>query len=305
MAYEREVPIDHRGSGKMDGCATLWERQGSCGPTRGDRPDLSAAATAWPQPSAGAEHPGAAAPASAGRERGDRRGAARGSDHPLHRQHAVRLPAPRNLRLLDRSQPRLGPRRPRLGPLVRRPGDGRVRGGHLPFDLRVDQPEPHGRGGGQAGRPRPAGQPARGARGHQAGHAGVGDSRPDGGENRGRRRPGRDHPGRRPRGRARRARGEQNRKASSVETSRGVCEMTSGDDGRIQGDVSERLTAELPDEAAQIQVNVTHGEVTLAGTVDTSEARRRAENVAESTAGVVSVMNDLRVRQPGGTGATG
>jgi osmotically-inducible protein OsmY len=81
--------------------------------------------------------------------------------------------------------------------------------------------------------------------------------------------------------------------------------MMSGDDERVQGDVSERLTAELPDEAAQIQVNVTHGEVTLAGTVDTSEARRRAENVAESTAGVVSVMNDLRVRQPGGTGATG
>ena len=71
--------------------------------------------------------------------------------------------------------------------------------------------------------------------------------------------------------------------------------MMSGDDERIQGDVSERLTAELPDEAAQIQVNVTHGEVTLAGTVDTSEARRRAENVAD----------DLRVRQPGGTGATG
>ena len=81
--------------------------------------------------------------------------------------------------------------------------------------------------------------------------------------------------------------------------------MMSGDDERIQGDVSERLTAELPDEAAQIQVKVTHGEVTLAGTVDTSEARRRAENVVESTAGVVSVMNDLRVRQPGGTGATG
>jgi osmotically-inducible protein OsmY len=81
--------------------------------------------------------------------------------------------------------------------------------------------------------------------------------------------------------------------------------MTSGDDGRIQGDVSERLSTELPDDAAQIQVNVTRGEVTLAGTVDTSEARCRAENVVESTAGVVSVMNDLRVRQPGGTGATG
>jgi osmotically-inducible protein OsmY len=81
--------------------------------------------------------------------------------------------------------------------------------------------------------------------------------------------------------------------------------MIRGEDERIQGDVSERLSSELPDDAAQIQVNVTHGEVTLAGTVDTSEARRRAENVVESTAGVVSVMNDLRVRQPGGTGATG
>ena len=77
------------------------------------------------------------------------------------------------------------------------------------------------------------------------------------------------------------------------------------EDERIEGDLSERLSSELPDDAAQIQVNVTRGEVTLAGTVDTSEARRRAENVAESTAGVVSDMNDLRVRQPGGTGATG
>jgi osmotically-inducible protein OsmY len=81
--------------------------------------------------------------------------------------------------------------------------------------------------------------------------------------------------------------------------------MTTNEDERIQGDLNDRLAAELPDDVAQIQVNVTHGEVTLAGTVDTSEARRRAENVAESTAGVVSVMNDLRVRQPGGTGATG
>jgi hypothetical protein len=34
-------------------------------------------------------------------------------------------------------------------------------------------------------------------------------------------------------------------------------------------------------------------------------ARRRAEDVVGSIAGVVSVMNNLRVRQPGGTGATG
>jgi osmotically-inducible protein OsmY len=81
--------------------------------------------------------------------------------------------------------------------------------------------------------------------------------------------------------------------------------MVKGEDERIQGDVNDRLAAELPSQAAQIQVNVTRGEVTLAGTVDTSEARHRAENIAESIAGVVSVMNNLRVRQPGGTGATG
>jgi osmotically-inducible protein OsmY len=81
--------------------------------------------------------------------------------------------------------------------------------------------------------------------------------------------------------------------------------MVRHEDERIQSDGSDRLAAELPADAAQIQVEVTHGEVTLAGTVDTSEARHRAEDVAESIAGVVSVMNNLRVRQPGGTGATG
>ena len=82
--------------------------------------------------------------------------------------------------------------------------------------------------------------------------------------------------------------------------------MTTGEDERIQDDVSERITAELPTEAAQqIQVEVTHGEVTLAGTVETSESRRGAEDVAGGITGVAYVINNLRVRQPGGTGATG
>jgi osmotically-inducible protein OsmY len=81
--------------------------------------------------------------------------------------------------------------------------------------------------------------------------------------------------------------------------------MTTNEDERIQADVNDRLAAELPADAAQIQVDVTRGEVTLAGTVNTSEVCRRAEVVAESIAGVVSVMDNLRVRQPGGTGATG
>jgi osmotically-inducible protein OsmY len=85
----------------------------------------------------------------------------------------------------------------------------------------------------------------------------------------------------------------------------GVAIMIEGEDERLQGEVSDRLAAELPGAAEQIQVNVTHGQVTLAGTVDTSEARRHADDVAGSIAGVVSVRNNLRVRQPGGTGATG
>ena len=55
-----------------------------------------------------------------------------------------------------------------------------------------------------------------------------------------------------------------------------AAEATKGEDERIQGDVSDRLAAELLAQAAQIQVNVTHGEVTLSGTVDTPDARHRA-----------------------------
>jgi osmotically-inducible protein OsmY len=62
--------------------------------------------------------------------------------------------------------------------------------------------------------------------------------------------------------------------------------MIRDEDQRIEGEVSERLFAELPADAGQIQVDVTHGEVTLAGTVDTSDARRRAETIAGSIAGV-------------------
>ena len=76
-------------------------------------------------------------------------------------------------------------------------------------------------------------------------------------------------------------------------------------DERLQDDVTERLAAELRDAATQIQVTATDGEVTLAGTVDSTEDRRRAGDIAEGVAGVVSVLNNLRVRQPGGTGATG
>jgi BON domain len=47
------------------------------------------------------------------------------------------------------------------------------------------------------------------------------------------------------------------------------------------------------------RLTVPIGEVTLAGTVDASEARHRAENVAESIAGVVSVIKQS-ARAPAG-----
>ena len=75
--------------------------------------------------------------------------------------------------------------------------------------------------------------------------------------------------------------------------------MTGGEDERIEGEVSERLAAELRAEATQIQVNVTHGEVTLAGTVDSAPARQRAEEVAESVAGASAVIKQS-ARAPAG-----
>jgi osmotically-inducible protein OsmY len=41
--------------------------------------------------------------------------------------------------------------------------------------------------------------------------------------------------------------------------------MLRSEDERIQGEVSDRLAAELPGEAKQVQVDVTRGEVTLDG----------------------------------------
>jgi osmotically-inducible protein OsmY len=70
-------------------------------------------------------------------------------------------------------------------------------------------------------------------------------------------------------------------------------------DERMLEDVSDRLTDDPHLDASEIQVAVTDGEVTLTGTVDRREARRRAEDLAESVSGVRYVMNSLRVRQPG------
>jgi osmotically-inducible protein OsmY len=72
-------------------------------------------------------------------------------------------------------------------------------------------------------------------------------------------------------------------------------------DDRIQEDVSERLTHDHHVDASEIEVTVSNREVTLSGTVDSRDARRRAEDIAESVSGVTHVQNNLRVQQQAGS----
>lgn len=70
-------------------------------------------------------------------------------------------------------------------------------------------------------------------------------------------------------------------------------------DERIREDVSDRLTDDWLVDASNIEVTVIGGEVTLAGTVDSRDAKHRAEDCAESVSGVRNVQNNLRVQQAG------
>jgi hypothetical protein len=49
-------------------------------------------------------------------------------------------------------------------------------------------------------------------------------------------------------------------------------------------------------DASDIEVKCQKGEITLTGTVESKEARRRAEDCAESVLGVSHVQNNLRVQ---------
>jgi osmotically-inducible protein OsmY len=68
-------------------------------------------------------------------------------------------------------------------------------------------------------------------------------------------------------------------------------------DQRILEDVSDRLTEDWRVDASEIEVTVNGGEVTLSGTVDSRDAKRRAENIAADISGVRDVQNNLRVRK--------
>jgi hypothetical protein len=74
---------------------------------------------------------------------------------------------------------------------------------------------------------------------------------------------------------------------------------------RVREDICERLTRHGQVDASDIDVQVQDGEVTLAGTVDTRQAKRLAEDTAFSVSGVRDVHNQLRVGYGAGAMKTG
>jgi osmotically-inducible protein OsmY len=68
-------------------------------------------------------------------------------------------------------------------------------------------------------------------------------------------------------------------------------------DERIKEDVNDRLSDDYYIDASDIEVMVSNTEVTLTGTVNSRDDKRRAEDIAESVSGVTNVENRLRVKQ--------
>ncbi|MCW5734878.1 MAG: BON domain-containing protein [Enhydrobacter sp.] len=77
-------------------------------------------------------------------------------------------------------------------------------------------------------------------------------------------------------------------------TGKGPKGYTRSDD-RIKEDVCDCLTDDHHVDATSVEVQVRNGEVTLSGTVDSREAKRRAEDLAERASGVKHVQNNLRI----------
>lgn len=68
-------------------------------------------------------------------------------------------------------------------------------------------------------------------------------------------------------------------------------------DDRIREDVSDRLADNPILDASEVDVSVSGGEVTLAGSVDSRYSKRLAEDLSDDVSGVKHVQNNLRVRE--------
>jgi osmotically-inducible protein OsmY len=71
-------------------------------------------------------------------------------------------------------------------------------------------------------------------------------------------------------------------------------------DERVREDVCERLMEDEWLDASNIEVTVAECEVTLNGSVNSREEKRRAEDLAEQVFAVKDVVNRLRVVSEGG-----
>jgi len=81
----------------------------------------------------------------------------------------------------------------------------------------------------------------------------------------------------------------------SLHRGRGPKSYTRSDD-RIREDVNDQLTDDPMLDASDIDAKVANGEVTLSGHVESRQAKRRAEDIADRIAGVKHVQNNLRVK---------
>jgi hypothetical protein len=68
-------------------------------------------------------------------------------------------------------------------------------------------------------------------------------------------------------------------------------------DDRIREDINDALTGHSDIDASDIEVVVTDGDVVLIGVVDSRDAKRLAEDIAEQTSGVRGVQNQVRVQR--------
>ena len=73
-------------------------------------------------------------------------------------------------------------------------------------------------------------------------------------------------------------------------------------DDRIEEDINERLTQHGTIDATDIEVSVQNAEVTLRGTVDSRQAKRLAEDIADAVSGVKEVVNQIKIKQHGQSG---
>lgn len=71
-------------------------------------------------------------------------------------------------------------------------------------------------------------------------------------------------------------------------------------DDRIEEDINEQLTRHPMIDASDIEVSVQNGEVTLRGHVDSRQAKRMAEDIADSCFGVKEVINQIKIKDQRG-----